>query len=206
MPTRTTRGEDAANGWDAAADEIVRGRETTTIGVAVLREWAGTLPAGATVLDLGCGGGVPVSRTLVEAGLVVSGVDASPRMVAAYRARFPEADVACEPAEACSFFGRTFDAIVSIGLLFLLDERRQRTVIGRAAAALVPGGRLLFTAPWQIGTWRDMTTGRQSESLGRKAYVALLESCGLRLVDTYEDEGGNHYYSAVKSSPGPRPG
>lgn len=191
--------EDPANGWDAVADGVVRGREQTTIGVQVLREWARALPAGAIVLDLGCGGGVPVSRTLVEAGFEVAGVDASPRMVAAYRARFPDADVACEPAEASTFFGRRFDAVVSIGLLFLLDEPAQRRLIRRVAAALVPGGRWLFTAPWQTATWTDHDTQRESRSLGRDAYVAALRASGLHVAGTYVDEGENHYFSAVKS-------
>lgn len=193
---QTALGEDPANGWDAVADEIVAGRDACAIGVGVLREWAGTLPAAATVLDLGCGGGVPVSRTLVDLGFDVAGVDASPRMIAAYRRRFPEAPVACESAEACTFFGRTFDAIVAVGLMFLLDEVAQRTTIRRVAAALVAGGRFLFTAPWQVGTWRDNDTGRASTSLGRDAYVAALAASGLQLVATYEDQGGNHYYAA----------
>lgn len=195
---RTAVDDDPANGWDAVADAVVEGRDATTIGAAVVREWAATLRPGATVLDLGCGGGVPVSRTLVDAGHVVSGVDASPRMVAAYRARFPDARIACESAEACTFFGGAFDAVVSIGLLFLLDEDAQRSVIRRVSQALAPGGRFLFTAPWQIGAWRDHSTGRESISLGREAYSAALASVGLQLVGTFEDEGGNHYYSTQK--------
>jgi len=36
------------------------------------------LPAGATVLDLGCGSGSPVAKHMAEHGLHVSGVDSSP--------------------------------------------------------------------------------------------------------------------------------
>lgn len=65
--------------------------------------------------------------------------------------------------------------------------------------ALKPHGRFLFTAPVQIGTWADMTTGRQSLSLGADAYKALLSSAGLTLVGEYVDEGEGHYYDAVRS-------
>jgi O-acetyl-ADP-ribose deacetylase len=191
---------DPAGGWDAVADEVVDGRHTSTIGVDVLQQWARGQPAGASVLDVGCGGGVPVSQTLADLGYSVSGIDASPRMVAAYRQRFPDAPVACESAETGRFFQRTFDAAVSIGLLFLLDEAAQRAVIRRVSGALAPGGRFLFTAPWQAATWIDNDTRRQSRSLGRDAYVAALAAHGLAVLGTYVDAGDNHYYSAVRQA------
>ncbi len=200
MPTTTHPG-DPANGWEAMAHAIIDGREHSTIGVAVLRDWARVLPAGASVLDLGCGSGVPVSRTLVDLGFAVSAVDASPRMVAAYRARFPHVPTACEPAEASDLFGRTFDAVVSVGMLFLLGEAAQREVIRRVAAAVVPGGRLLFTAPWQTATWTDPTTGREMRSLGRAEYVTVLETAGFALLATPVDEGENHYFSVARVLP-----
>ena len=126
---RAALDEDPANGWDAVADRLIAGREASTIGVDVLRAWARDLRPGAHVLDLGCGSGVPVSRTLVQAGVSVAGVDASPRMVAAYRERFPDAPVACEAAASCTFFGRAFDAVVAVGLIFVLDDTEQLAVI-----------------------------------------------------------------------------
>lgn len=43
------------------------------------------LPTGSTVLDLGCGSGVPVARALVEAGHQVLGVDFSEIQIARAR-------------------------------------------------------------------------------------------------------------------------
>ena len=42
-----------------------------------LAELRARLPAGGSVLDLGCGNGVPVARSLVAAGYQVTGVDIS---------------------------------------------------------------------------------------------------------------------------------
>lgn len=78
------------------------------------------LPEGVSVLDLGCGSGVPISEALLEEGCEVFGVDASPALVAAFRRRFPQAKVACEPVEESRFFDRTCDGVVAVGLLFLL--------------------------------------------------------------------------------------
>ena len=41
----------------------------------------GLLPTSATVLDLGCGGGLPVAVSMVAHGLQVTGVDTSPTLI-----------------------------------------------------------------------------------------------------------------------------
>ncbi len=188
---------DPSNGWDAAADTLIRDR-SHTIGVAVLREWARELPPGASVLDLGCGAGAPVSQTLVDLGFRVAGIDGSPRLAAAYRQRFPAADVACEAAETSSWFGRSFDAIVSIGMMFFLDEAAQRAVIRRFGTAIVPGGRVLITVPWQTATWIDPTTRRVNRSLGRREYVGAFSRAGLDVTAMPVDEGENQHLAAVR--------
>jgi hypothetical protein len=73
-------------------------------------------------------------------------------------------------AEESSFFGRTYDGVVAVGLLFLLEEDVQRALINKVAAVTKPGGRFLFTAPLQKVAWRDLTTGRESVSLGDEEY------------------------------------
>jgi len=50
------------------------------------------LPAGARVLDLGCGTGLPTARQLVDAGHRVTGVDLSAGMLKLARDNVPEAD------------------------------------------------------------------------------------------------------------------
>lgn len=97
-------------------------------------------------------------------GFVVYGVDASPALAAMFRRRFPRMHIACETVEESHFFGRTFDGVVAVGLLFLLPEEVQRGVIGKVAAALNQGGSFLFTCPQPSCTWTDELTGRQARS------------------------------------------
>ena len=47
------------------------------------------VPAGASVLDLGCGSGCPVALNMAACGLAVTGVDTSPTLVSLCRARMP---------------------------------------------------------------------------------------------------------------------
>jgi 2-polyprenyl-3-methyl-5-hydroxy-6-metoxy-1,4-benzoquinol methylase len=187
---------DRSNGWEAVASRLIA--ERSRIGSSTVRTWCRALPAGASVLDLGCGAGVPVSETLMDQGYGVWGIDASPSLVEAFRRRFPDAQVVCEPVEESDFFGRTYDGIVAIGLMFLLQPDVQRAVIRQVASALNPRGRFLFTAPTQAVTWTDLMTGRQSVSLGDYEYRQVLSDARLIVVGDYVDEGKNHYYDVAR--------
>ncbi|QBK30154.1 class I SAM-dependent methyltransferase [Roseitalea porphyridii] len=190
--------DDTSNGYEAVADAFVAARSRTTTGVAIVRQWAASLPAVGTVVDIGCGSGEPVTAALLDAGLTVSALDASPALVAAFRRRFPDVEVACEPAERSRFFGRRFDGAVAIGLMFLLPDTAQRDLIGQVAGALKPGGRFLFTAPRQACAWDDVLTGRRSSSLGAEEYIRVLDEAGLDVIAEHVDEGENHYFEAQK--------
>jgi SAM-dependent methyltransferase len=194
---------DDSNGYEAIAAEFIAARGSPGarhpgIGVSTVRKWASTLRSGGAVLDLGCGSGYPITQLLVEAGLAVHAVDASPSMVAAFRTRFPGVPVECNDVVKSSFFGREFDGVVAWGLLFLLPPDAQAQLIAKVGHALTPGGQFLFTAPRQHCEWSDTMTGLLSTSLGSESYRRLLETAGLELIGEMEDEGENHYYVASR--------
>jgi cyclopropane fatty-acyl-phospholipid synthase-like methyltransferase len=194
---------DHSNGYEGIAEVFIarRGKRPTTgeaIGAAVVRAWAESFPAGATVLDLGCGPGEPSTRVLREARLTTFAVDASATMVAAFRTRFPSVPIECNAVEASTFFDRTFDGVLAWGLLFLLSPEAQAQVIEKVGRALAPHGRFLFTAHKHPLEWFDAMTDRPSQSLGAETYERLLNEAGLTWVDEMWDEGENHYYVAEK--------
>lgn len=189
---------DKSYGYEANTAEFGR-RRSSTIGVSEVEAWAATLPKGAAVLDLGCGLGVPIGSALARAGCEIYGVDASAKMIEAFKKQLPGAHAACEPVEDSSFFNRTFDGIVAWGLIFLLPIDTQRLVIAKAARALKPGGSFLFTSPHVICTWNDALTGTLSMSPGAAAYARILTENGLTLVRELDDAGGNHYYVSIKA-------
>lgn len=193
--------QDKSNGYEEVASAFIAGRGSgkgVGIGVSVVAQWASTLPPQTTVLDLGCGTGDPITRIFIERGFTVYAVDASPSMVAVFQARFPGVAVQCAAAEESDYFGLRFNAVVSWGLFFLLEEEVQRKLIAKVAGALRRGGKFLFTAPPQRCSWRDAMTERASISLGYEAYQRALEAHGMRLAGTDSDEGENYYYLAQK--------
>jgi SAM-dependent methyltransferase len=191
---------DKSNGYEQIAQIFIKGRGQAIngIGKSSVRKWAQTLPAKSVVLDLGCGTGIPVSMVLIDAGMTVYGIDASPTMVKAFQQNFPGNPVACEPAEDSLFFNRKFDAIIAWGLIFLLPADVQEIVIQKAASALRTGGKFLFTATGKRNEWKDAMTDQHSISLGPVKYKELMSASGLSLIEEFEDEGENHYFNAVK--------
>lgn len=192
--------EDRSNGYEEIAPAFIAGRgsDRNETGVSVVSDWSRALPPAATVLDLGCGTGVPISQALIERGFRVYGVDASPKMIAAFRSRFPTVPLQCAAVEDSDFFGRIFDGVAAWGLLFLLAPPVQHQLMTKVAAALRSGGRFLFTAPRQNCSWADLLTGRTSISLGYNAYRDALAAAGMPLIGTCLDDADNHYYFAEK--------
>jgi cyclopropane fatty-acyl-phospholipid synthase-like methyltransferase len=194
--------DDSASAYEKHARAFLGARDDTTTGADVVKRWARSMSLGTEVLEIGCGGGFPVTRVLVDAGLKLWAVDSSPTLLAEFRARFPEIPVECARALECSYFERKFGAVISIGLVFLLNADEQAALLRRVSELIVPGGRLLFTAPLQKGKWADTTTGHECRSLGREQYESILADAGFRVVATYEDEGRNNYYEAERVQDG----
>src|SRR5260221_698156 len=118
---------DKSNGYEGIATIFIKGRGQAVkgIGASFVRAWVRTLPQNSTLLDLGCGTGIPISKVLMDEGMTVYGVDASPTMVKAFQQNFPNAPVANEAAEDSLFFNRKFDGIVAWGLLKSFNHSRR---------------------------------------------------------------------------------
>jgi cyclopropane fatty-acyl-phospholipid synthase-like methyltransferase len=194
---------DRSNGYEAVSREFLARRgsgstRSTAIGVKEVRRWAKTLPRGSSVIDLGCGPGFPITAVLVEEGLDVFGVDAAPSFVAAFQRNLPGIPILCEAVQDSRFFARTFDAVLAVGLMFLLNAEDQHRLIESFAEMLVPRGRLLFTSTAKPRVWNDAMTGLESTSLGAEQYGKLLSAVDLLVAEEYEDIGESHYFDAVK--------
>jgi SAM-dependent methyltransferase len=100
-------------------------------------EWLLPQP-GERILDLGCGDG-QLSARIAATGALVTGVDASPQMVEAARARGLTVDQA--PAEHLPYPDAVFDAVFSNAALHWV--RGQNEMIQQVHRVLRPGGRFV---------------------------------------------------------------
>jgi SAM-dependent methyltransferase len=189
---------DVGRFYEMQALRYLDDRDRSRVGVELIERWARSLSFGTPIVEIACGGGYPITQVLVDSGLAVWAIDTSPTLLRQFRLRFPTIPTQCASALDSTYFGRTFEAVISIGLLSFLHEDEQLALLDRVSEILEPGGRFLFTAPIEMGTWRDVTTGLECWSLGRIGYTHALERLGFRMIRTHVDEGENNYYDAEK--------
>lgn len=172
-------------------------------GVPDVAAFVRSLPAGARVLELGCGAGMPLSSTLLQHGCVLSAVDSSPAMVARFRERFPGVTVQCARIQDVDVAAGAYEGVLAWGVLFHLSAEDQARAIALAAHALAPGGKLLFTSGDVEGVAESDMDGVlfRYVSLGAATYEALLALHGLRLIESHADAWDNYVYVAQKLRP-----
>src|SRR2546422_2232683 len=107
--------------------------------------------AGAPVLDLGCGCGVPVARRLAQR-YVVTGVDFSPVQIERARALVPRATFLCTDMTTLSVPDESFDAITCLYALIHLPLAEQPALLRSVSRWLQPGGLFLATVGHQAWT------------------------------------------------------
>lgn len=138
-------------GYDRIAEQYLAGKDPEDpVTLAALEELAAGLPAGAAVLDLGCGAGVPVTQWLA-ARFAVTGVDISARQLELARAQVPGATFLQADMTALDFPPGTFDAVVSFYAIIHVPREEQAGLVGRIQRWLKPGGA--FLALWALGEW-----------------------------------------------------
>jgi SAM-dependent methyltransferase len=189
--------------YDLIADWYASSRGTSDIGVPEVESLIALLPSHATVLDVGCGNGMPLTRQLLSAGCKVFGVDSSPRMLERFQANCPGTPFMCAPIQSANVDGQLFDAAVAWGVLFHLEHAEQRKAITKVASALKPGGLFLFTSGDEDGSKQGEPMNGvpfRYWSFSVESYRELLKANGLTLVDVHRDEGENIYYLATKDA------
>jgi len=93
------------------------------------------------ILDVGCGEG-RFCRMLKSHGVYVAGIDPTPALLAAARARDPEGTYLESSAEHLPLDDNTFDLVVSY--LSLIDIEDMPAAISEMVRVLTPGGALLI--------------------------------------------------------------
>ena len=133
-----------ADGYDAMAERYLawsdlRPSDARRRYLALANE---LIPAGADVLDLGCGAGIPMTATLAV-GRSVTGVDISSAQIALARANVPSASFIQADLTTLAFPSRSFDAVVAFYSLTHVPRAEHAALFGRIRSWLRSGGLFL---------------------------------------------------------------
>lgn len=155
-----------------------------------LGELLASVPAGARVLELGCGTGARSTPELAARFRLV-GVDISPVSLAAARRNLPDAAFVCADMATLGFRPESFDAVAAFYSIIHLPREEHATLFGAIASWLKPGGRFVAS----LGA-RDNPDGTEADWLGVPMYwshfdsatnLRLLEEAGLRVLSAQEE-------------------
>lgn len=98
------------------------------------------LPPGSSVLDLGCGTGLPTIHQLLDAGFRVTGSDISCGMLDLARQNTPKAELIQADMVDLDPEKGQYDAVVAFFSVLMLPRDRIPQTLARIRRALVPGG------------------------------------------------------------------
>jgi len=101
-------------------------------------------PAGANVLDLGCGTGRPIAEYLVSRKLHVTGVDQSAAMLQLARIRLPDQRWILSSLESFEPEGE-FAAVIVWDSLFHIPRDEHAAILARVRSAMPLGSRIALT-------------------------------------------------------------
>ncbi|CAG8087324.1 unnamed protein product [Penicillium olsonii] len=159
-------------------------------------------PSSKSILELGCGAGVPCTQLLASRGYHVTANDISESQIALARERLPSSVDLLQGDMMGLEFGQQFDAVLAMYSIFHLPRDEQTIILRRIFEWLKPGGRLLANFP-ETGfesasseSWLGGTKGKMHWSgWGRSETKRLLIEIGFEVdvdeivVDTEEDAG-----------------
>ena len=130
------------SGYDACAAAYDESRRAEP-GNEILR-LNDRLNDGDAVLDIGCGAGVPIAKSLA-ARYRVTGVDFSQEMIQRARQSVPTGDFICADVMSLRFPPLSFNAVVTFYSIFHLPREEHPDLFRRIHGWLEPGGHLLCT-------------------------------------------------------------
>jgi len=181
-----------ADGYDRIAEQYgawasqVRQEERAKYTSVLLEK----LPAGAAVLELGCGAGLPTTRQLAQR-FAVTGVDISARQVALARHNVPTATFLHADMTQLDFAFMSFDGVVAFYSFLHVPYYEQPGLLRNIAAWLRPGGVLVATLWPQAteATFADDWLGAPMywSGLDKATSTRLIAAAGLHLLRAEEE-------------------
>ena len=143
-----------AHSYDTIAETHAAWASTvrTDERVRYAAELIARLPAGAVVLELGCGTGIPTTRALAE-HFDVTGVDIAARHIELARQNVPAARFIHADMAALDIAPASFDAVAAFYSIIHLPREEHAGLLRRIAGWLRPDGAIVKT----VGAKKDGT-------------------------------------------------
>lgn len=169
--------------YEHIVDWMDAARTKTLMEAEYLNLIVNAIPAGASILDLGCGTGEPIAQFFIERGFKLTGIDGSKKMITLCKKRFPNAEWLVADMRDLNL-QRQFDVILAWHSFFHLDQGSQRMMFQLFAAHIKPKGILAFTSGVEEGEVWSNNGGQElyHASLSTSEYECLLNAASFNVL------------------------
>ncbi|MGY5880207.1 MAG: methyltransferase domain-containing protein [Candidatus Thorarchaeota archaeon] len=137
-------GKIVREGYDKIAKKYYQDRDAFK-NKKEIDDFAAHLPNDAVVLDIGCGGGDPVLKTLVERGYTAKGIDFSKGMLEIAKKNVPEAELVHGDVMKADFEAESFDGIISTYAVIHIHQSHHPALYMKIHRWLKLGGVMLVS-------------------------------------------------------------
>ncbi len=183
------------DGYDKIARTYLDNRERLRSGKYV-QDFLKLLPKNSTVLDLGCGAGVPVDDVIIKAGHQVVGIDISKSQIELARKKCPKGQYIIQDISKLTMNEYEVAGIVSFYTIFHLPRVSHQDLFIKLASYLSKGGILLVTMGDREFEGEHMLHGGKmwSSQYGTKVNRGLIEKAGFKIIlDELDNSGGERH-------------
>ena len=146
------------------------------------------LPSPATILELGCGGGIPVTQALATQH-TVTGVDLSAQQLVLACQHVPTATFLHADMTTLNFPPATFDAVVAFYTILHVPRQEHAQLLKRIATWLRPSGLFVATmgaidlADRTFENWLDLGQPMFFSHFDAETNRQLIRDCGFTVFD-----------------------
>jgi ubiquinone/menaquinone biosynthesis C-methylase UbiE len=191
------------SGYDVIADEYNSHRlSRKEIVSEFFDSLSGFFPNKGRILDLGCGGGEPVTGYFARKGYDVTGVDISAEMIRIARKQIPDGNFIQADMSECSFDNASFDLIVSTFAIIHIPQKEQEKLLVNIRRWLKPSGiaYLVLGAKNEeevVREWKGVTM--YWSHFGPDEYREIFKQISFNIIwDEIEDfPNGEQFYHVI---------
>ncbi|MCI9846922.1 class I SAM-dependent DNA methyltransferase [Flavobacterium pectinovorum] len=132
------------NSYNKIIDNWIKARNSAIVNKPVV-DFADYINSEGTILDIGCGTGLPIAKYLSDRNFSITGIDQSAKMIKTAKS----VGIKNSVFSTCDFFDfesdEKFNGIIAWDSLFHFPKERQEEIYSKVYRLLAPEGYFLFT-------------------------------------------------------------
>lgn len=185
--------------YNKLAENYLAGRDQFK-NIKYLEKLNNLLSPNSTILDVGCGAGVPIDKWFVEQGHKVIGIDISEKQIELAQRHIPEGEFKVEDMSELHEGEYNVDAVISFYAIFHTPRETHQEILNKLHSFLKKDGFLLVTmgaSDW-VGKEDNFFGGEMEWShYGAEKNEELVKAVGFEIILSEIDHTGDENHLVI---------